>query len=138
MKKYNLATLTDYQKKSLCKRPAIDTTKVEEIVRPILQHIKASGLEAVITYAKKYDNIADDEISIDVERIKKAKKLVNPELVDAIKVAKNNIEKFHDRQNRSNMRQKLLKEFDAAKLSERLKTLGYISPVVVLRYFQPC
>jgi len=79
----------------ILKRPAFDSSQLEESVSKILLDIKLNGDEAVKKYVLKYDGIELQELRVSDTEIEEALSLVSTDLKAAISIAKNNIEKFH-------------------------------------------
>ena len=79
----------------ILKRPAFDSSQLEESVSKILLDIKLNGDEAVKKYALKFDGIELNELLVSEDEIKSAESLVSDDLKAAIAIAKQNIEKFH-------------------------------------------
>jgi histidinol dehydrogenase len=80
---------------SILKRPAFDSSQLEESVSKILLDIKMNGEEAVKKYVFKFDGVELQELRVSDTEIEAAILLVSDDLKAAIAVAKNNIEKFH-------------------------------------------
>ncbi len=79
----------------LCSRPAFDRSDLDEIVKSILNRIRSEGDKALSDYSLKYDNLKLDEIKVSQEEIKESKKQIATEVIKAINIARENIEKFH-------------------------------------------
>ena len=80
---------------SILKRPAFDSSQLEESVSKILLDIKLNGEEAVKKYVLKFDGVELQELRVSDAEIEAAILLVSTDLKAAIDVAKSNIEKFH-------------------------------------------
>lgn len=80
---------------SILKRPAFDSSQLEESVSKILLDIKLNGEEAVKKYVLKFDGVELQELRVSDSEIEAAILLVSTDLKAAIDVAKSNIEKFH-------------------------------------------
>jgi len=80
---------------SILKRPAFDSSQLEESVSKILLDIKLNGDEAVKKYVLKFDGIELQELRVSDAEIEEALSLVSTDLKAAISVAKQNIERFH-------------------------------------------
>ena len=66
-----------------------------EKVRPIVEKVKAEGDKALIEFTEKFDGVKIESIKVEKEEIEKAYELVDDETLDALEVAKENIERFH-------------------------------------------
>jgi len=82
----------------ILQRPAFDSSVLEETVSAILADVKENGDEAVKRYVAKFDGVHLIDLRVSEAEISAASLLVSDELKDAILVAKNNIEKFHQSQ----------------------------------------
>ena len=81
---------------SIVQRPVSEQTKLNDIVTEIIEEVKAQGDQSLLRYAKKLDGATLDNLVLSDEEIEQA--VINEDLKDAIKLAKNNIEKFHKNQ----------------------------------------
>uniref|UniRef100_UPI004048B080 histidinol dehydrogenase n=1 Tax=Algoriphagus sp. TaxID=1872435 RepID=UPI004048B080 len=76
-------------------RPAMDTKKIKKIIKPIFEKVAKSGDKALRKFAQEYDHVQLDSLLASTEEIQAAASLLSPELIQAIAVAKSNLEKFH-------------------------------------------
>ena len=83
----------EYQ--NLLKRPALDVSSLEESVAAIMRDVKKRGDEAVREYTKRFDKADPGDFRVTADEINAAEKLLDEELRSAIRLARNNIEKFH-------------------------------------------
>ena len=79
-------------------RPAMQTQKINQIVKPIFEKVKKSGDKALKKFAKEFDQVRLDNLLVSAEEIQVAIQLVPDDLKKAIALAKANIEKFHTAQ----------------------------------------
>jgi histidinol dehydrogenase len=77
------------------KRPAIDSTSLEETVNNVLVEVRKNGDKAIQTYTKQFDNVDIEKTEVDASEFVQAEKNISEELKNAIQLAKANIEKFH-------------------------------------------
>ena len=89
---------TTEQWQPLLQRPILDTKILEENVSTILNDIKINGDEAVKKYTTQFDAVELENIKVSAAEIAEAILLVDENLKDAIKIAKDNITKFHEAQ----------------------------------------
>lgn len=80
---------------SLVKRPALDVTTLFDTVRTVLDEVRQEGDAAVKRYEEKFDKVTLANLQVSEAEIKEACELVSEELKQAIRTAKDNIEKFH-------------------------------------------
>jgi histidinol dehydrogenase len=83
---------------SLCKRPSIKKSDLEEKVRDILKTVKSGKDKAVYSYSEKFDLVRPGNLKVSAEEIKESERLIPVQIKDAIKTARENIEKFHSAQ----------------------------------------
>lgn len=79
----------------ILKRSTQTVADIEEKVLTIFNEVKTEGDLAIRRYTQKFDNVDLDTILVDSEEIEEAKKRVDQDLKDAIRLAKSNIEAFH-------------------------------------------
>jgi histidinol dehydrogenase len=83
------------QKSYLLQRPSIDMHKTYQTVQPILNEIKASGLQSILKYAKKFDEFTGNQIKVTQKEFDNCENLVSPAFKRAVRIASANIKKFH-------------------------------------------
>jgi histidinol dehydrogenase len=82
----------------LLKRPALNIESLEAVVLPVLSDVKENGDKAVKKYTLQFDKVGIENTLVSEEEFSEAEKNVSNELKNAIKLAKSNIEKFHNSQ----------------------------------------
>lgn len=101
MKKLKLTSETiDNILESLLKRSPNQYTEYESTVTEIVNTVRKQGDEAIFAYTKKFDgaDINSSNIVVSKEEIEEAYTLVPKELVEVIRKALVNIEKYHAKQ----------------------------------------
>ncbi|MEQ8574497.1 MAG: histidinol dehydrogenase, partial [Fulvivirga sp.] len=83
------------------KRPELTTDFLESTIKNILQRVKTSGNDALLSLTEQFDKVKLSSLKLSDKEIQNAEQQVSPELKRAIGVAKVNIEKFHAAQKRS-------------------------------------
>lgn len=83
---------------NLKKRSAETDPKIVEIVSSIISGVKEGGDEAVREYTSRFDGSVPKKVMIDKDELLEFTKLVEPEFIDSIKKASENIRRFHQRQ----------------------------------------
>ena len=73
-------------------------TGVEEIVSDIINDVKANGDAALYKYCEKFDKVKLSSLEVTKEEIDEAMSLVEPEFVEIIKQAAENITLYHKNQ----------------------------------------
>lgn len=82
--------------KTLLERPTIDFLEIESRIKVILTDIQQQGDEAAYRFNAQYDKNFDKNFLVSAQEIAQAPTLLSKELKDAILMAKNNIQKFHE------------------------------------------
>ena len=80
---------------SLAKRPALDVTTLFDTVRSVLDDVRERGDEAVKEYEARFDKVNLSALRVSEEEMREAEHLVPDDLRQAIRWAKENIERFH-------------------------------------------
>jgi histidinol dehydrogenase len=83
---------------SLCKRPAIDRSGLEDIVAAILKKVKNEGDKGLLELSEKLDGVVPGNLRVSSSEINLATQNTPSNLREAIRVAKTNIKKFHKAQ----------------------------------------
>ena len=91
--KYDKETAND-----LIKRSQADISEVLNIVSDILKDVKENQDEAVKRYTAKFDKAELDDLQVSEDEIKEAYDNLDENLIEALKRASANIEKFHKAQ----------------------------------------
>lgn len=79
----------------LTRRPAFDYASLEDIVMPILRDVKENGDSAIKKYTAQFDKAYLQDFKVSRAEIEEAETMVDAELKNAIKLATENISKFH-------------------------------------------
>lgn len=79
----------------LLKRPALDVSSLFSTVQTVLDAVRTEGDEAVKRYGEQFDKVRVSQLLTSEAEISEAEGLVDESLKEAIRTAKNNIEKFH-------------------------------------------
>ncbi len=82
----------------LLKRPVIDNSALEEKIGPILTAVRTSGDRALIKFTKEFDKVDITSVTVTDQEMQLALNNISHELFDAIKVAADNITRFHKSQ----------------------------------------
>jgi histidinol dehydrogenase len=82
----------------LSKRPSIDRTDLEAVVKDIINRVRSDGDSAVQYFCEKYDGVFPGNLKVQANEISKAPGQVPDKLKTAIGIAKTNIGNFHSSQ----------------------------------------
>ena len=79
----------------------VPMAKVEDVVSAILADVRKNGDQAVLSYTRKFDGAELDALEVSQEEIQQAFDAVEPEFLDILKEAADNIRTFHAKQVRN-------------------------------------
>lgn len=71
---------------------------IERVCRDIIAHVRVRGDEALLELGRKFDSPTLSGIRVDQEEFDEAYDLADKNLLEAIRTARDNIRKFHERQ----------------------------------------
>lgn len=90
----NLA-VGDILSKLSCQRSK--SNDVKDVVLKILEKVRSEGDKALFEFMEKFDGVRCENFVVSKDEIDRAYELIDKNLFEAIKFAKRNIEKFHDK-----------------------------------------
>lgn len=79
-------------------RPAIENNKLEKAVRKIIKQVQNKGDKALIELTRKFDKVEIKSLKVSAKEVNNAEQFLNPDLKNAIRIASENITKFHTAQ----------------------------------------
>ena len=79
----------------LCSRPVKDAAELEKLVTEIFDRVVAKGDAALRDYTRRFDGIDRDAIALDSSAFEGVEERLAPELCDAMRLAHDNIHRFH-------------------------------------------
>lgn len=82
----------------IVERPHLDVSQLNSVVKNVLDDIRAHGDEAVISYEEKFDHVALSSLAVSEAEIDEAMTLVSEDLLNALRIAHQNIKAFHEAQ----------------------------------------
>src|ERR1700676_3127043 len=86
------------QAQAFITRKAIRLAEAEQIVAPILDAVRKRGDEAVLEYARKFDNLTGSDVRIRPAEWRAAESNVTPEFMAALDTAAKNIREYAELQ----------------------------------------
>ena len=98
-----------------------------EKVRPIVNAVRERGDEALLEFTERFDGVKLESIEVSEDEVDRAYELVGDDIIDALEVARENIEKFHS----LTAPQETFIDFDYAVLGKRyvpLESAGLYVP----------
>ena len=86
--------------KELAVRRAAVSAEAEEVVRPILTEVREKGDTALLEYARRFDgaSLTPGTLRVTPDEVKQAFDHLQPEVIEALRLAAARIEQFHRRQ----------------------------------------
>ncbi len=84
--------------KELLRRPELEQTQLETLVREIFERIEKEGDKAVREYTARYDGFVTESMEVSREEIRAAGLKIPEPLKKAMKLAAGNIRRFHENQ----------------------------------------
>ena len=82
----------------IVERPHLDVSQLNSVVKSVLDDIRAHGDEAVISYEEKFDHVALSSLVVSEAEIDEAMTLVSEDLLNALRIAHQNIKAVHEAQ----------------------------------------
>lgn len=96
MKQYKYPPISEW--KSLCERPLQNQENLSEQVKSVFDEVKNNGDKALKFFTERFDNVILNDLKVSEIEVDEANNLVPDELKSAIKLASENIRKFHNSQ----------------------------------------
>jgi len=82
----------------LLQRPTFSVSELRDKVQTVLADIKNTGIQAIRNYTEEFDGVFIRDFAVQTIEIEEAVSLVDQSLKDAITIAAQNIQKFHESQ----------------------------------------
>ncbi|WDZ81617.1 histidinol dehydrogenase (plasmid) [Ensifer adhaerens] len=97
---YRLSELTPDQRNDLLQRAESDITAFTDRVVPIIEDVRVRGDEALADFARTLDkaNLSPKDIRATPQEFATARSLVDPDLIETLHFAADNIRHFHEKQ----------------------------------------
>lgn len=84
--------------KSIVSRKLVDDASIKSSVEQILSKVKTGGDSALYYYSEKFDNVVLSSLEVSKEEFEEAALLVSEQMKSSLKLASENIVKFHSAQ----------------------------------------
>jgi histidinol dehydrogenase len=114
--------------KEILKRPSFDQTKINKVVRPILEKVQRGGDEALRKLALEYDHVELNDLWVSEVEFASADLQVADDLKQAIKVAYQNIHKFHEAQKQDELVMEVMPGVVCKRRSVPIQKIGLYIP----------
>ncbi len=116
----------DYE--ALLRRPHKDATDLRATVAAVLEDVRRRGDSAVLDYEQKFDHVQLDALQVSQAEMDHALTLVSDELKDAIRVAHDNISRFHEAQRMAPIRVETAPGVECWQKSVAIERVGLYIP----------
>lgn len=126
MKQYNNPDKTQWE--SLSERAQIERSTLTDTVTNILEDVKENKDKALYKYASLFDKVELSSLEVSAEELIAAENEVSSELKEAIVLAKNNIEKFHNSQKEATKVVETMKGVECWRKSVGIDKVGLYIP----------
>jgi histidinol dehydrogenase len=83
---------------SLCRRPEIDKTDLDNVVRSIINNVRSGRDNAIYSLSEKFDGVTSGNLKVSESELLESDKKIPEELKEAINIAVTNIKTFHSAQ----------------------------------------
>jgi histidinol dehydrogenase len=123
------STLTEQEQQRQLARPALeDSAMLHTQVSNIIDNVKDTGDVALKEYCLRFDNMTLDELAVSPQQIEIACQNIEPQLKQAINMAKSNIEKFHSAQKQQDLSLETSKGVLCELRTQALRRVGLYVP----------
>lgn len=126
MKTYEYPERSDWA--MLLQRPTQTVDAIEETVNTVFKEVMTNGDRAIKAYTSKFDKVAIDTLQVAEDEIRQAINNVPDDLKDAIRLAKTNIEKFHEAQKSEHVYLKTMKGVKCWQEKRPIQKVGLYIP----------
>ena len=112
----------------IVERPHLDVSQLNSVVKNVLDDIRAHGDEAVISYEEKFDHVALSSLAVSEAEIDEAMTLVSEDLLNALRIAHQNIKAFHEAQRYEGIREETAPGVSCWQKSVPIEKVGLYIP----------
>lgn len=112
----------------ILQRPSFENSRLENTVLEIFEKVKLEGNEAIQYFSKKFDKVDIKNLMVEESEIIEAENNISKDLKDAIKLAKANIEKFHNSQREKDQVVETTKGVNCWRKSVAIEKVGLYIP----------
>jgi histidinol dehydrogenase len=110
------------------RRPSYDHSKIEKVVKPILEKVKRGGDKSLRKFALEYDHVELDSLWVSEDELLRSTEHVPESLKRAILTAKDNIWKFHEAQKQEPMSLEVMEGVTCSRRSVPIEKVGLYIP----------
>lgn len=119
---------TQEEYEALLRRPHKDAADLRATVTAVLDDVRRRGDRAVLEYEQKFDHVRLEALAVSREELDRAESSVSDELKDAIRLAHDNISRFHEAQRMSPIRVETAPGVECWQKSVAIEKVGLYIP----------
>lgn len=112
----------------ILKRPSYDLSKIDKVIKPVLEKVKRGGDKALRKFALEYDHVELKDLWVSEKEFAQADKKVSQTLKDAIRTAYENIYKFHEAQRQEALIMEVMPGVVCSRRSVPIEKVGLYVP----------
>lgn len=125
MKKIINPTKNEWQ--SLLERPSLEKPDLESVVKEVFDAVQIEGDKAVVRFTQKFQGFSG-QMEVTQEEIETAKSNLSPELISSIRLAADNISRFHAFQVDEGMHLETMPGVECWRKSKPIQKVGLYIP----------
>lgn len=114
--------------KKILKRPVFDQSKIEKIIKPILEKVERGGDKALKNLALEYDHVELNDLWARGAEMEESEHLVPEDLKAAIQMAYQNIYAFHEAQQQKQLVLEVMPGVICSRRSVPIRKIGLYIP----------
>lgn len=140
MKIFTISNLKEFRKTKISVRSEGLINEKMEYVREIINDVKVNKDEALIKYTKKFDGIllSKETIEVTKDEIQQALNMVEEDFKQAIRYARDNVEKYHTKQKPVEFEVEVQQGIRLGRRWEPIETVGLYIPGGKAPYVTAC
>lgn len=119
---------THEEYEALLRRPHKDAADLHATVATVLEDVRLRGDRAVLEYEQKFDHVGLDALEVSREELERAETVLSDELKAAIRLAHDNISRFHEAQRMSPIRVETAPGVECWQKSVAIEKVGLYIP----------
>ncbi|HML04378.1 MAG TPA: histidinol dehydrogenase [Methanobacterium sp.] len=123
-----IVKLDSTERNKLLERSKIDAKGVITVVNEVIHNVKQNGDSSLKIYTEKFDNVKIENFKVKEDEIKKSYDNVDKTVIEALKKAAKNIEKFHKAQIPEEWFKEIDKGIKAGQIIRPIENVGCYIP----------
>jgi histidinol dehydrogenase len=123
-----IVELGSMERNKLLERSKIDAESVINVVNDVINNIRMNGDHSLKIYTEKFDNVKIEKFRVSEDEIKGSYGNVDIKVIEALKKAANNIEKFHRAQIPGEWFKEIDKGINAGQIIRPIEIIGCYIP----------